>query len=92
MTHSDPPNSPDKDLVLVESCKKELPYILTSYEEIVRKYEPTVLNTCHYLLGDHEDSEETSQDVFIRVFHHIMKFDQKSTFRTCENGRVIMYQ
>lgn len=79
---TNPSNSFDKDLVLVEACKKELPHTLTSYEELVRKYEPTVLNTCRFLLGDHEDSEETSQDVFIRVFHHIKKFDQKSTSRT----------
>jgi len=79
---TNPPSSPDKDLVLVEACKKELPYTLTSYEKLVRMYEPTVLNTCRYLLGDNEDSEDASQDVFIRVFHHIKKFDHKSTFRT----------
>ncbi len=76
------PNNPDQDLALVEACKKELPYTITAYEVLVRKYEPTVLNTCRYLLGDLEDSEEVSQDVFIRVFNHLKKFDQKSTFRT----------
>lgn len=75
-------NISDKDLALVEACKKELPYTITAYEALVRKYEPTVLNTCRYLLVDNEDSEETSQDVFLRVFHHIKKFDQRSTFRT----------
>lgn len=77
-----PTNNPDQDLALVEACKKELPYTITAYEELVRKYEPTVLNTCRYLLSDLEDSEETSQDVFIRVFNHIKRFNQKSTFRT----------
>jgi len=75
-------NTPDADSALVEACKKELPYAITAYEELVRKYEPTVLNTCRYLLSDLEDSEEASQDVFIRVFRHLKKFDQKSTFRT----------
>jgi len=77
-----PTNIPDQDLALVEACNKELPYTTTAYEELVRKYEPTVLNTCRYLLNDFEDSEEASQDVFIRVFHHLNKFDQKSSFRT----------
>lgn len=77
-----PSNIPDKDLSLVQNCKRELPYTITAFEVLVRKYEPTVLNTCRYLLGDLEDSEEASQDVFIRVFNHIKKFDQKSSFRT----------
>ncbi|MBL7021441.1 MAG: RNA polymerase sigma factor [Nitrospinaceae bacterium] len=29
-----------------------------------------------------KDSEEISQDVFIRVFHNIKKFNQRSSFRT----------
>ncbi len=76
------PNIPDKDSALIKACKKELPYTTTVFEELVRKYEPTVLNTCQYLLMDPDDAEETSQDVFIRVFHHLKKFNQKSTFRT----------
>lgn len=75
-------NIPDADSALVEACKRELPYSTTAFEDLVRKYEPTVLNTCRYLLNDLEDSEEVSQDVFIRVFRHLKNFDQKSTFRT----------
>lgn len=75
-------NISDQDSALVRACKEELPYTTTAYEELVRKYEPIILNTCRYLLNDPDDSEETSQDIFIRVFHHLKKFDEKSTFRT----------
>lgn len=76
------PNDSDKDSILVEACKKELPYTTHAFEKLIRKYEPTVLNTCRFLLNDLHDSEETCQDVFLRVFHHIKKFNQNSTFRT----------
>ena len=79
---TDSPNSSDEDSVLVENCKNELPYNTATFEKLVRKYEPVVMNTCRYLLSDPDDSEEICQDIFMRVFHHIKNFDQKSTFKT----------
>ena len=72
----------DKDSTLVRDCKRELPYRTTAFEKLVRTYEPIVFKTCRFLLNDPDDAEEVSQDVFMRVFHYLQKFDEKSTFRT----------
>jgi len=76
----DPANDDDK--LLIQKCKEELPYVTQSFEKLLKKYEPSVFKTCHYLLGDPSDAEEACQDIFLRVFHKIHAFQQKSSFRT----------
>ena len=76
-----PPVS-DGDKLLIQKCKEELPYVTKSFEQILRKYEPSVLKTCQYLLDDPYEAEEACQDIFLRVFHKIKTFQQKSSFRT----------
>jgi len=71
-----------EDELLVQKCKDELPYITRSFEQLLRKHEPSVFKTCQYLLSDPSDAEEACQDIFLRVFHKIHTFQQKASFRT----------
>jgi len=75
-------SSKDGDELLIQQCKEELPYVTRSFEQILRKHEPSVFKTCQYLLDDPYDAEEACQDIFLRVFHKIKTFQQKSSFRT----------
>ncbi len=74
--------SNDGDELLIQKCKEELPYITQTFEQILRKYEPSVFKTCQYLLGDLYEAEEACQDIFLRVFHKLKTFQHKSSFRT----------
>jgi len=74
-------NSAD-DSDLVDLCKKELPYITDSYEVLVKRYEAIVFRFCFAYLRYNSDAEEVTQDVFLRVFHHIKKFEKRSAFKT----------
>ena len=74
--------SSDGDELLIKKCKEELPYVTQSFEQLLRKHEPSVFKTCQYLLGNSADAEEACQDIFLRVFHKIQTFQQKSSFRT----------
>ncbi len=70
------------DAALVDRARRELPYNTTSYERLVRRYEPFVYRTCLSYLRSEQDAEEVSQDVFLKVFHALPKFEGRSAFRT----------
>ena len=70
---------PDEELV--EQCRRELPYVLTSFESLLRRYEPLVYRTCQRYLQNAEEAEETSQDVLMRVFHGLARFEGRGAFR-----------
>lgn len=75
-----PVDETDDDLVAV--CREELPYVTAAYERLVRRYEPVVFRTCSRYLRNDQEAEEASQDVFMRVFFNIVKFQGRSSFKT----------
>ena len=75
-----PPHSADEELVA--RCQAELPDHLDAYHELVRRYEGLVFGTCMKMLGNVQEAEEVSQDVFLRVFHKIHQFEGRSAFKT----------
>lgn len=70
------------DTELVRLCQKELPYVTRAYELLIKRYDAMVYSFCLRYLGNAEDAEEVSQDVFLRVFHYIKKFEARSSFKT----------
>ncbi len=70
------------DEELVAQAKQELPYNTQAFEKLLRRYELRVYKTCRRYLNNEHDAEETSQEVFMRVFHALAKFQGKSTFKT----------
>jgi len=70
------------DAEIVALCKKELPSDLTSYRELLRRYEGLVYNTCAKYIGSKQDAEEVAQDALIQVFHKIHQFEGRSAFKT----------
>lgn len=76
------PTSEDSDFSLVERCREELPHNLDAYNELVRRYESLVFNTCAKMIGNRADAEEVCQDAFLRVFHKLHQFEGRSSFKT----------
>ncbi len=70
------------DADLVDQCQAELPYVTLSYEKLVSRYEPMIFQFCLRYLRNQHDAEEVTQDVFLRVFHYIKRFEQRSSFKT----------
>ena len=70
------------DEELVAQAKNELPYNTQAFENLLHRYELRVFKTCRRYLNDEHEAEEASQEVFLRVFHAIAKFQAKSTFKT----------
>jgi len=45
-------------------------------------YKERVFRTCHRILGDAALAEDVAQEVFLRVFEQIRRFDERSRFST----------
>jgi RNA polymerase sigma-70 factor (ECF subfamily) len=71
-----------EDAELVVRCQSELPYVTESFEMLVRRYEPLVYHACRHYLGRIEEAEEAAQDVLLRVFHGLKRFELRASLRT----------
>jgi RNA polymerase sigma-70 factor (ECF subfamily) len=52
------------------------------FEELVRRYQAKVLANCRYLTGSAEDAEDLAQEVFVRVYFALRRFERRSQFST----------
>jgi RNA polymerase sigma-70 factor (ECF subfamily) len=69
----------DEDLVLVERFKAG---DTAAFEELVRKYQKSVLNLVYRFTGDGTRAEDLTQEVFVRVFRALGGFEAKAKFFT----------
>lgn len=53
-----------------------------AFSELVERYQSRLLNFIWRTTGDHEKSEDLVQEVFLRVFRHVHRFDRRKTFST----------
>jgi len=68
---------PVEDHDLVARCKQGDE---RAFEELVRKYQQTVLNLAFHHLGHRADLEDTAQKIFIKVYFSLDRFDNKRPF------------
>jgi RNA polymerase sigma-70 factor, ECF subfamily len=65
------PNS-DEDRELVARCQRGDPL---AFENLVRKYQQTVLNLAYHYIGYRNDIEDVAQKIFTKVYFSLPKFD-----------------
>src|SRR5262252_10741825 len=53
-----------------------------AFQEIVERYQSRLLNFIYRTIGDREKAEDLVQEVFIRVYRHIHRFDRTKKFST----------
>src|SRR5215470_16083983 len=53
---------------------------ISAFEQIVIRYERRVLNLAWRLLGNGEDAQDASQEVFLRAFRFLHRFDSTRPF------------
>jgi len=68
----------DEDLVA--RCKSELPHYTRSYELLVQRYMNRVYNLVYQVVGNKEEAEDISQEVFVKVYNGLHKFEQQASF------------
>jgi RNA polymerase sigma-70 factor (ECF subfamily) len=53
-----------------------------AFEELVNRYHVRLINFVYRTIGDREKAEDLAQEVFVRVYRHIHRFDRGKKFST----------
>src|SRR5579863_3474713 len=68
------------DEELVARCKKELPSNTRSYEMLVERHMNRVYSLVYRVVGNKEEAEDITQEVFMKVHNNLNKFEQQASF------------
>lgn len=69
--------NPDDDRKLVEQCQKG---DALAFEELVRKYQQTVINLVYHYIGHRNEVEDAAQKIFTKIYFSLAKFDLRRPF------------
>lgn len=72
------PQPPATD-ALVEKC---LGGDQVAWEQIVRQHRRKVFNVAYKFVGSHEQAEDLTQDIFLKIFRSLETFDRRANFQT----------
>ena len=67
----------DDDRNMVGKCQKG---DSLAFEELVRKYQQTVLNLAYHYLGSRNEVEDVAQKIFTKIYFSLPKFDLRRPF------------
>ncbi len=72
----------ETDEELVARCQQELPRNTRSYEQLVQRHMNRVYTIVYRVVNNREEAEDITQEVFVKVFNGLKKFDQRASFST----------
>src|SRR4051812_48011817 len=53
-----------------------------AWDEIVRQYRRRVFNVAYKFVGRHDEAEDLTQDIFLKIFRSLATFDRRANFQT----------
>src|SRR5579872_2708782 len=53
-----------------------------AWEAIVRQYRRKVFNVAYKFVGRHDEAEDLTQDIFLKIFKSLDTFDRRANFQT----------
>src|SRR6202163_332718 len=53
-----------------------------AWDAIVQRYRRKVFNTAYKFVGRHEQAEDLTQDIFLKIFKSLETFDRRANFQT----------
>jgi len=54
----------------------------TAWDTIVKTYRRKVFNVAYKFVGKHDEAEDLTQDIFVKVFRSLKSFDRRANFQT----------
>src|SRR4026209_1645924 len=75
----DPSGSSDALETLIQRC---LHGDQIAWELIVRQHWRKVFNVAYKFVGKHDEAEDLTQDIFLRIFKSLDTFDRRANFQT----------
>ena len=79
MSSDQPVTSPPTTDALIASC---LQGDQTAWEQIVRQHWRKVFNLAYKFVGRHDEAEDLTQDIFLKIFKALHTFDRRANFQT----------
>ena len=73
------PASTDAIDALIQRC---LAGDQQAWEEIVRQHRRKVFNIAYKFTGKHDEAEDLTQDIFLKIFRSLHTFDRRANFQT----------
>lgn len=68
------------DEVLVQCCQSELPGNTRTFELLVERYRKRVYHFVYRLVGNVDDAEDLTQEIFLKVFLHLPTLEHSTAF------------
>ena len=75
----EPGNAPDAIDVVIQRC---LAGDQDAWAQIVRQHWRKVFNIAYKFTGKHDEAEDLTQDVFLKIFKSLDTFDRRANFQT----------
>src|SRR5512141_2008776 len=76
---ADHPASPDDTEALIQRCLRG---DQAAWERIVRLHWRRVFNVAYKFVGKHDEAEDLTQDIFLKIFKSLNTFDRRANFQT----------
>src|ERR1700681_2633943 len=73
------PETGDATEALIQRC---LQGDQVAWEQIVRQYWRKVFNVAYKFVGKHDEAEDLTQDIFLKIFKSLDTFDRRANFQT----------
>jgi RNA polymerase sigma-70 factor (ECF subfamily) len=77
-----PPGPPDASETIETLIQRCLAGDQLAWEAIVRQYRRKVFNVAYKFVGRHDEAEDLTQDIFLKVFKSLDTFDRRANFQT----------
>ncbi len=74
-----PPTAPEAIESIIQRC---LQGDQLAWDQIVRLHWRKVFNVAYKFVGRHEEAEDLTQDIFLKVFRSLDTFDRRANFQT----------
>lgn len=68
-----------EDAALVYSAKQG---DMAAFEELIKRHTAMIFRIAMHITGSHEDAEDVVQDAFLKAFHNLQRFEERSRFST----------
>jgi RNA polymerase sigma-70 factor (ECF subfamily) len=63
----------------------------SAFTSLMTRYRPWIYKRCHFRLGNHDDAEDATQDIVMRLYAKLHQFKGRSTFRSWLNRIIDNY-
>src|SRR5262245_20657260 len=70
--------APDVDVLIERSLKGDQ----VAWDQIVRMHWRKVFNLAYKFVGRHDEAEDLTQDIFLKIFRALHTFDRRANFQT----------